>query len=78
VNAKITATSVSNHLSEHVRGQDTPLSDTTLAKIVDQSKIKKIYKTNLVQPDHAGSPSKAEDNAAMVSFILGTMALKGS
>lgn len=68
-----TGDAIARHLTEHVQGSPAPFTDELLLKLHDAARIRKIYRVE--------APRKGESlvlgNEAE-SFIVGSMALKGS
>ena len=64
-----TQTSVKNHLEEHVEGKSVAFTDSNIARLHDLPRLRKIYKFDI--------PKDGQLSVA-TSFVLGTMALKGS
>ncbi|KAL1305677.1 hypothetical protein AAFC00_007270 [Neodothiora populina] len=80
VSPEFTSESVSQHLTQQVKGQAIEVSDEILGDLVDLARLKKIYKLN-APPKKGGSgivSSAAAERDEMESSILGAMALKGS
>lgn len=68
------AAKIEAHLTKHVEGQMTPLTDDVLASLHDSARIRKIYK--LEAPKKGQPPGFLGADAE--AFVLGSMALKGS
>ena len=79
-NPDVTAKSATEHLTKHVEGQKVDFSNSEIARMRDLPRLRKIYKFDLPKPAvSAGSSSNvADDLSSAISFVLGTMALKGS
>lgn len=77
---EITADAVEAHLKQHVEGEQVAATDDILGELVDLARVKKIYKLNS-QPKKGASHSQsgaAAERSEMETFVLGSMALKGS
>jgi len=77
---EMTAQTVTEHLTKHVEGQKVDFSDAEIAQMRDLPRLRKIYKFDLPKnvPSAASSTDLAQDLGPAISFVLGTMALKGS
>ena len=69
----VTEQCVAQHLGQHVQGRAVPFSDAELAELHGLSRLRKVYKFELPKPG-----PQADGLMTTTSFVLGTMALKGS
>ena len=67
------ASQVETHLKQHVEGEQVPFSDEILIELCDSGRIRKIYRVDLAQKGNADTVRKDAE-----SFVIGSMALKGS
>ncbi|KAH0294520.1 CGI-121-domain-containing protein [Aureobasidium namibiae CBS 147.97] len=76
----ITAESVSQHLQQNIEGDQVDVSDTNFAELVDQARLRKIYKLNVQARKGSanGTSSKEAEIKELETSILGVMALRGS
>jgi len=78
----ISSQTVSKHLEDHVKGQRVGFSNSEIAQTRDLARLRKIYKFDLPKnaavPASGASVTGQDVLSPVISFVLGTMALKGS
>lgn len=65
--------SVAQHLTQNVQGEPVPLTDKALAEIKDDARLRKIYRLDQPKKGETAALGKEAE-----TFIIGSMALKGS
>lgn len=77
---EITADAVELHLKQNVEGEQVAATDDILSELLDLARVKKIYKLNSQTKKGASNSQSgaAAERSEMETFVLGSMALKGS
>ena len=78
---EITSDSVSQHLSENIKGKECVFDDATFQTMVDVDRIKKVYKLGSVtsgKVDRTVTSSSTNLTASLEIQILGLIALRGA
>jgi EKC/KEOPS complex subunit CGI121/TPRKB len=77
---EVTLDKIQEHLSAHIKGQETQLTDEALSSSCDLARIRKVYKVPAPPAAKAtnGVHQSKQDNSQLETQVLGAMALRGA